>query len=119
MSNREELIRNHKGGSVYLYTQGAREGKIQGSAEFVKYDTLQAALDDGVDVLDLVNSKLRAVAVNAAAGISNTDGVETLKSLNNEIKDVALEMASGRMSTEDGQVKMVALIAKLNARKAK
>ena len=116
---REELIRNHKGGSVYLYTQSERVGKVQGSAEFVKYETLQTALDDGVDVLGLVNAKLRAIAVNAAAGISNTDGVVSLKSINAEIEDTALQMASGSLPLEAGQEKLKLLIARKAARKNK
>ena len=119
MSNREELIRNHKGGSVYLYTQGEREGKIQGSAEFSQYSSVRDAEDNGVDVLALVNAKLRAIAVNAAAGISNSDGVVSLKSINAEIEDTALQMASGSLPLEAGQEKLKLLIARKAARKNK
>ena len=114
MANKETLVLGGEEKSTFLYTQGERTGKIQGSAKFVRYKSIEAAQADGIDVLDLVNAKLRAIAVNAAAGISNSDGVVSLKQINAQIKDVALEMASGRMSTEDGQVKMVALIAQLN-----
>ena len=118
MNNRDALVSRDENKSVFIYTQGERVGKIQGSAEFAQYPSVEKAQADGVDVLTLVNAKLRAVAVNAAAGIANSDGVETLKSLNAEIRDAALRMASGSLSTTDGQVKMADLIARLNKRKA-
>ena len=119
MSNKETLISSGEGKSIFLYTQGERLGKVQGSAEFVRYKSLAAAEADGVDVLDLVNAKLRAIAVNAAAGVSNTDGVVSLKSINAEIEDTALQMASGSLPLDAGQEKLKLLIARKAARKNK
>ena len=119
MSNRETLIAQNEARKIFLYTQGEREGKIQGSAEFSQYSSIRDAEDNGVDVLALVNAKLRAIAVNAAAGISNSDGVVSLKSINAEIEDTALQMASGSLPLEAGQEKLKLLIARKAARKNK
>ena len=119
MANRETLVSRDEDKSVFLYTQGERVGKIQGSAEFAQYPSVERAQADGVDVLALVNSKLRAIAVNTAAGISNSDGVETLKGLNAEIEDTALQMASGSLTIEAGQLKLKDLIRRKAARKSK
>ena len=119
MANKETLVLGGEEKSTFLYTQGERTGKIQGSAKFVRYKSIEAAQADGIDVLDLVNAKLRAIAVNTAAGISNTDGVVSLKSINAEIEDTALQMASGSLPLDAGQEKLKLLIARKAARKNK